>query len=141
MEHIKQETPTKTQFYCRNSIFWTTRSNIKWYSTNWHWHHLHYSQSWPPDGVSCIGCKFAHQASHLQRRLIKSAKGQWKTDNARAVPFFMLLSIFCRELNFFNSIVLCFRQLVSCTAAKTAWYYVPGKSTLFGDLLWCKFYQ
>ena len=29
------------------------------------WRHLHYLQIWPPDGATCISCKFGHQMAQL----------------------------------------------------------------------------
>ena len=29
------------------------------------WRHLHYFQIWPPDGATCIGCKFGHKMAPL----------------------------------------------------------------------------
>ena len=29
------------------------------------WRHLHYLQIWPPDGATCVSCKFGHQMAPL----------------------------------------------------------------------------
>ena len=40
----------------------TLRRGLKLAKT---WRHLHYLQIWPPDGATCISCKYGHQMAPL----------------------------------------------------------------------------
>ena len=39
------------------------------------WRHLHYLQIWPPDGATCISCKFGHQMAPLA--LVANLATRW----------------------------------------------------------------
>ena len=40
------------------------------------WHLLHYLQFWPPDGATCISCKFGHQLAPFE--LVANLATRWR---------------------------------------------------------------